>query len=94
MDPELDKRLKSIEDQLEDNTRVLKRIRRVQRNSNLFRVFYWFIIIGITLGAFYYVKPFIEKAKDIYTGYNDLMNVSSGDVNQLQNLWNQINNKK
>lgn len=53
-----------LEEQLElsrENNAILKKIRRVQKNSQIFRIVYWFIIIGISVGAFYFIQPYLES---------------------------------
>lgn len=66
MDQELQKRLASIEERLEENHRILVKIRRTQRNATLFRVGYWILIILIGLGAFYFIRPFMEQIGQAY----------------------------
>ncbi|MBP6857804.1 MAG: hypothetical protein KBC11_01265 [Candidatus Pacebacteria bacterium] len=68
MDPNIDARLKSIEEKLEKNTEILTRIRRVQKNSQLFKIFYWTIILLATFGAFYYIQPYLNQLVETYTG--------------------------
>ncbi len=90
MDPELDKRLRNIEYSLKENRELLRKIRRVQRNAGLFRLFYWLIIIGITFGAFYYLQPYIKQVQSIYTGYNDALKINTPEFTHFQDLINQI----
>lgn len=71
MDQHLDERLTAIEKKLEENHTLLVRIRRVQRNARLFRLVYWIIIIGVTLGAFYYIEPYLRQITQIYTGFQE-----------------------
>ncbi len=81
MDPELKGRLKVIEDKLEQNRKLLLRIRRVQKNATLFRLFYWGLIILIGLGAFYFIQPYIDSFSSGYENvkesFSDLKNFSS-----------------
>jgi hypothetical protein len=53
MDPNIDARLKAIEETVQKNHDLLIRIRRVQRNAQLFRLFYWVLILLATFGAFF-----------------------------------------
>lgn len=71
MDPNIDARLKSIEEKLEKNTEVLTRIRRVQKNTQLFKAFYWTIILLATFGAFYYIQPYLNQILETYSGLQD-----------------------
>jgi hypothetical protein len=96
MDPVLDARLKAIEEKLQQNHELLVRVRRVQRNSQLFRLFYWVLILLATFGAFYYVQPYINQIIEAYTGIqttqdqiqNAMPNLRdiNGIVNQFKGL--------
>ncbi len=71
MDPLIDARLKGIEEKLEKNQELLIRIRRVQKNGQLFKIFYWSLIILATFGAFYYIQPYINQLMETYTGIQE-----------------------
>jgi len=49
-----------------ENQHLLKKIRRGQFFENVSRVFYWIIIIGASLGAYYFVQPYMDKIRDIF----------------------------
>jgi predicted PurR-regulated permease PerM len=83
MDPALDARLKAIEEKLQQNHELLVRVRRVQRNSQLFRLFYWVLILLATFGAFYYVQPYINQIIESYTG---IQNTQEQIQNSMPNL--------
>jgi hypothetical protein len=83
MDPALDARLKAIEEKLQQNHELLVRVRRVQRNSQLFRLFYWVLILLATFGAFYYVQPYINQIIEAYTG---IQNTQEQIQNSMPNL--------
>lgn len=93
MEPHLDERLKTIEKTLVENQRILLKIRRTQRNATLFRVFYWVCIVALTLGAFYYIQPYIEQISKFYSGLyetEDKLKTSIPDIKYLDSLLNQI----
>jgi hypothetical protein len=50
-----------------ENNNLLKKMRRSQRWGNISRIVYWLILIGISVGAFYYIQPYLEKAYSLYT---------------------------
>ena len=50
----------------EENNKILKGIRSSNRWSMFFRFFYWIIIIGISVGAFYYVQPYVDSLMQVY----------------------------
>ena len=55
----------------EENNALLKKIRQSARISQAFRVAYWFIIIGLSIGAFYFIQPMIDQLMSVYTGFQD-----------------------
>lgn len=67
----------------QENNKILHGIRSSNRWSTFFRLFYWFVIIGISIGAFVYIQPYIDKAAGIY-------NIVQTDLNALKNVANKI----
>ena len=86
MDPELEKRLRSIEERLDKNQQILVRIRRVQRSASLFRLFYWVVIILLGFGAFYFIQPYLNA---ITSGYGNIQN-SFTDLKNFNSLLDQL----
>jgi hypothetical protein len=64
--------LKRIEDMTEENQRMIKRLHFAYRFSALFSIVRWVIIIGVTLGAFYYLQPYLEGVLKLYGSVNSL----------------------
>ncbi len=50
---------------------MLRRMQSRARWGTAFRALYWFLIIGFSIGAFYFVQPY----------YSTIM----GNINELQN---------
>ena len=60
---------KLLEDNLnlnKENNRLLLKLYNIQRWAQVTRIIYWFIIIGITIGAFYFIKPFLSSILNVY----------------------------
>ncbi len=51
-----------------DNNRILHSIQRRDRLSLIAKIIYWVIILGIAAGAVYYVQPYIDQLKEVYSG--------------------------
>ncbi len=51
----------------EENNDILRSIQRTMRMGHFFNIIYWIIIIGIAVGAFYFLKPYWTEAQNIYT---------------------------
>jgi hypothetical protein len=59
----------------EENNQLLKKIRRANFYSSAVRVIYWGIIIGLSLGAYYFIQPYVDQITGTYQGFQD--NVST-----------------
>ena len=93
MDPNIDARLKDIEEKLEKTYQLVYKVRRVQKNGQLFKVFYWTLIILATFGAFYYIQPYINQLVETYTGVKDTqqqLQNSMTDFSSINNIINQL----
>ncbi len=93
MDPNIDARLKSIEEKLDKTYGMVHRVRRVQKNSQIFRIFYWSIIILATFGAFYYIEPYISQLIEAYTGIQNTqqqIQTALPEVGSLTDIINQL----
>ena len=61
----------------EENNSILRKMRRANRWSVAFRVFYWVVIIGLGVGAYYALEPIIDSAVSIINdGQNILQDFS------------------
>jgi len=100
MTPEEQKMLKRTYVLAQKNNEILDKLHRSMRNRRILRVFHWVIIIGLALGSFYFVQPYLETVLGTYSslfGDNDSQNntldLSSGSLTpaQIQNLLQQLN---
>lgn len=67
-----------------DSNRILRKMERAQRNATIARVIYWILILGITIGAFYYIQPYINKFTALVPGLDKAL--SNLDFSKLNNL--------
>ena len=74
-------RLKDIELNVKQNHDMLESIQRRARLAIIFSLLKWFIILGFTLGIFYYSKPYIDQTMDLYSQISEL---TGGVTNQKQ----------
>ena len=49
-----------------DNQEKIKKIQAHIRRTLVIKTIYWFIIVGVTIGAYYVSKPYINSAVDSY----------------------------
>ena len=68
-----------------ENNKLIKKIRRGMITGRVVRIFYWVVIIGISVGAFYFLQPYVEGIRGIY---EDLQ----GAQNQVNTLFNFFGN--
>ena len=86
MDPESKKLLEETFQLVSDNNKILHGIRRSQRIASFMRALYWLIIIGISIGSFYYISPYLDKILGLYNSLSDTeqkLNSSSGSIQDL-----------
>lgn len=71
MDPELQELMEKNLEISEENNILLKKIWGSIQIGRLFKTIYWIFIIGATLGAYYYVQPYLVKLIEIYSSLGD-----------------------
>jgi len=70
MEPEDKEKLDRMLSLAEENNVMLRKIRSAQKTSAMFKTIYWIIIIGVTVGAYYYVKPLYDTVTGIFAQGN------------------------
>ncbi|MFZ2072220.1 MAG: hypothetical protein WA101_00590 [Minisyncoccia bacterium] len=79
MDPELKQLMQANLTLTEENNRMLKHIRRSQKIASFMRFIYWIIVIGIAVGSFYFLQPYVDNItnfiKDTGTTFNNIKNI-------------------
>jgi len=66
-----------------ENNKILHTLRTAHRWSVITRVLYWALIIGVALGAFYYIQPYIEAIGNVYGGLQN-------EIDNVKNLTNKL----
>ena len=52
---------------VQENNKMLKKMRRGQTIDRVMRIVYWLILIGIAVGSFYYLQPWIQQMTEMYS---------------------------
>lgn len=86
MNPEEKQLLEKTYEIEKENNHILKGIRSSNRWNNFFKIFYWILIIGISVGAFYFVEPYVNKLLDTYKGIQ-------GDFQGVKSVVDKVSNK-
>jgi hypothetical protein len=74
MTPEERKMLEETRSIVEDNRRILRSLQKSNRYKTILRVLYWFVIIALSFGSYYFIQPYIETLK---SSLNDITGSSS-----------------
>ena len=53
----------------EENNKILRKLQDASRWSRFFSILKWIIIIGLTVGAYYYVQPYLEVFIKAYQSF-------------------------
>ncbi len=74
MNPQEKELLEKTLEYTRENNKMLRAMRRSIRFSSFLRVAYWLIIIGLGIGLYQYLQPFLEEFKDIFNQAVELKN--------------------
>ena len=88
MEPESRKLLEETYRLTEENNRMLRKIRKVQKLTTLLRILYAVIILGLAVGAFYYLNPYLDGLIHIYTSVSGFEEKITGGGGSLQEFLN------
>ena len=94
MDPDNTKKLDELLKITKENNELLRKTRRAQKNAQLLRGLYWLVIVALSLGAYYYVEPYLKTITSLYTdttnSINSLENFTDNlpDVQGVKNFFN------
>ncbi len=71
MEPEAKKLLEETYKLAEENNKMLKKIRHAQKVASFVRSVYWVIVIGLGIGAFYFIQPYFDKLTSFFQDTSD-----------------------
>jgi hypothetical protein len=66
MNPEDRNLLESTYKLVEENNEILRKLHRKQQAGMVIKALYWAVIIAISLGAYYFIQPYVELMGDLY----------------------------
>ncbi len=70
--------IKELKDLTVENQRMIRSVYKRMRFSGIITAIKWVIIIGITLGAFYYIQPVFEAVLKTYESIGGLGSSQNG----------------
>ncbi len=73
MDPEMENKetLRRILELSQKNNKILNGIQKSMFWGRVFRTIYWIFIVAATVGAYYYIEPYINGIISTYSGIKD-----------------------
>ena len=90
MNSESEELLKNTLTLARENNKMLHKIRRVQKRETFWHVLKLIIIIGIALGSFYFIEPYLNKIVNLYNSVfsmqQNIKNVTDISNNSFKNL--------
>ncbi len=60
MNPDEKALLQKTYELAQENNKILRKMRAMSRFDRIVKIAYWVIIIGLSLGAYYFIQPYVE----------------------------------
>ncbi|HEY4494326.1 MAG TPA: hypothetical protein VJB95_02775 [Candidatus Paceibacterota bacterium] len=74
MDSEEKELLHRSVDLAEENNKILRALHRSMRIRRFMSVIYWVLIIGSTIGLFYFLQPYVDQITNFWQESADTVN--------------------
>ena len=75
-----DDKLKSIEETVKENNKILHHLRNGQRNARFMKLLYFAVIIVLGYISFQTIQPYLTEIQEIYGTMSDVKN-KTGSLN-------------
>ena len=49
-----------------ENNEILRKMQRSLRVGRIFNIVYWVILIGLALGAYVFIEPYVQRVQNEY----------------------------
>jgi hypothetical protein len=86
VDSELKNLLEKTLSVAEENNKLLHKVRGVQKRQALWTAFKLLVIVGLTLGSFYYLEPYVNKMMDTFNQLSGMQkSLDSGSFKDMFN---------
>ena len=70
-----------------ENNEMLLGLVKYQKQQKIYKIFYWSIIIIVTIASFYFVEPYLGNIMNLYTG-------GAGDMTNLSDITKALGNQQ
>jgi hypothetical protein len=71
MSPNIEAELADIKAKLAENTRILKKLESSHRWTLIVSLVKWLVYIGIIIGTYAILQPYLEQMLNVYSGIQD-----------------------
>lgn len=85
MDPESKKLIEETHALEEENNKMLRSLKRSMFWSRVMSSIYWILILGISVGAFYFIQPYMDQAMDVYNEIKGNLDSASSFLEDFKN---------
>lgn len=80
MNPEERSLLEKVYKMTEENNEILHSIRRTTRFGLAMRILYWVVIIGLSVGALYFIQPYVDFITGAFNKKSDSSLNATGGI--------------
>ena len=67
---------------------LLRKMRRAALFGQIFHMLYWVVIIGLSVGAYYVIQPYVDQMRGVYSGLQTDVGAVKNAASQLGNITN------
>lgn len=92
MDPESKKLLEETFRLAEENNRMLKKVRNVQKWAAVWNGVKIFVILGLAIGSFYFLEPYLQSLVDVYSSVGGVETSMTGGGGSFFDFLDRFNN--
>jgi hypothetical protein len=78
---EILQKLQILEQKIDSQNEVIKKVYKVQKIGMYTRYGYWAFFILLSMGAAYFISPFFNSLKGLYSGNADILQILDGASN-------------
>ena len=79
-------KLNQILEKVDENNKILRKMRRASMWGNVFRVFYWGLIIISAIGAYWFIQPLLSTYSELLNSINGVKNTTSKIPSSISDL--------
>ncbi len=77
--------LKQVAELTEENNRLVRKLVTSQRWNRILFFAKWFVVIALTLGAYYYIQPLVDQVIETYRN----LGIKIPETNSLEKWFSQ-----